>query len=110
MMTEEELKAFMSDNAEAMKRAAIQACIDRVKQDIQYRMPDVVQAAVNEFMKNEIAPAVVEALKSEKDGIIAATTKAAAEIGDKLAKQMAKTAMENLSGYRAKSIIADIFK
>lgn len=109
-MTEEELSNFLKDNAETMKRAAIEACIDRVKQDIQWRMPDVVQKAVNDFMADEIAPAVVAALKSEKAGIIAATTKAAAEIGDQLSKQMAKTAIENLSGYRAKDIIAAIFK
>jgi hypothetical protein len=109
-MTEDDLKAFMKENAAAMKRAAIEACIAKVKQDIQWRMPDVVQVAVNEFMAEEIAPAVVAALNSERDGIVAATTRAAAEIGDQLAKQMAKTALENLSGYRAKSIIAEIFK
>jgi hypothetical protein len=109
-MTEEDLANFLKDNAEAMKKAAIEACVDKIKRDIEWRMPDVVQKAVNDFMADEIAPAVVAALKSEKDGIIAATTKAASEIGDQLAKQMAKTAVENLSGYRAKSIIADIFK
>ena len=109
-MTEAELANFLKDNAAAMKQAAIDACVDKIKQDIQWRMPDVVQKAVNEFMANEIAPAVVAALKSEKDGIISATTKAAAEIGDQLSKQMAKTAIENLTGYRAKTIIADIFK
>lgn len=109
-MTEEELANFLKDNAETMKKAAIDACIERVKQDIQWRMPDVVQKSINEFMATEIAPAVVEALKSEKAGIIAATTKSASEIGDQLAKIMAKTAAENLSGYRAKEIIAAIFK
>ena len=109
-MTEEELANFLKENAEAMKKAAIDACIDKIKRDIEWRMPDVVQKAVNEFMADEIAPAVVAALKSEKDGIIAATTKAAAAIGDQLSKQMAKTAVENLTGYRAKTIIADIFK
>ncbi len=109
-MTEEELAGFLKDNAEAMKKAAIDACIDKVKKDIQWRMPDVVQKAVNEFMADEIAPAVVAALKSEKDGIIAAVTKSSAEIGDQLSKQMAKAAVENLSGYRAKEIIASLFK
>lgn len=109
-MTENDLAAFMKENAAAMKQAAIDACIAKVKQDIQWRMPDVVQDAVNEFMADEIAPAVVAALKSEKDGIVAATTKAAAEIGDQLAKKMAETAMTNLTGYRAKEIIAALFK
>lgn len=109
-MDEKQLKDFLAENQEAMKKAATEAVLDKIKQDMQWSMPKVVQDAVNQFMVDEIAPAVVEALKSEKDGIVASACEAVAQIGDELSKVMIEKASENITGYRGGGIIKDIFQ
>lgn len=109
-MDEKALKEFMAENQDAMKKAAADAILEKIKQDISWRMPDVVQTAVNEFMEDEIVPAVVKVLKSEKIGIIASAAKAASEIGDHLSKTMIENAVKNVEGYRGGDIIKKLFE
>ena len=105
-MTEDEMKAFLDENSHAIKAAARDAMIERVKQTLQWQMPGTFSEILNEFLKDEIAPAVKAALMDEKGAIIAAMAKATAEIGDALAKAMAKQAAETLIGYKG----SDVFK
>lgn len=105
-MTADELKAFLEDNSTAIKKAAQDAIIQRVQDNLRWNMPDTFSQIVNEFLKDEIAPAVKAALMDEKGAIITAMTEAASGIGDQLAKAMTKQAAETLQGYKG----ADVFK
>jgi len=105
-MTEDEMKAFLDENSAAIKAAARDAMVEKVKQTMQWHMPGTFSEILNEFLKDEIAPAVKAALMDEKGAIIAAMAKATTEIGDNLAKAMAKQAAEALVGYKAQ----DVFK
>ena len=109
-MTEDDLKDFISENSDRIKEAAVQSVIDRIQQDLRYQLPDSVRQVVSDFMTNEVAPAVAEALKGERGAIISAATKAASEIGDALSKKMVSDAVENLTGYRGGEVIKSLFK
>lgn len=104
-MTEEDMKAYLAEHSERIKEAAVTAIISRITESIRYGLPDTVQKVVNDFMKDEVAPAVALALQSEKNGIIAAASKGAAEIGDALAKVMVENAVKNMTGYRGGEIL-----
>ena len=108
-MTEEELGEFIKLNSDRIKEAAIEACIAKIKDNVRYGLPDSVQAVVNDFMKDEVAPAVAIALKDQKAGIIKSATAGAAKIGDELSKVMVENAIKNLTGYRGGDIIKTLF-
>ena len=108
-MTEDEMKAFLSDNSERIKAAAVDAMIDKIRDNIRYGLPSEVHDVVSKFMKDEIAPAVADALKGEKSAIIASAVKGASEIGDALAKTMVENAVKNMTGYRGGEIIKSLF-
>lgn len=107
-MTSDELADFMTQHTEAMKKAALDAVIEKIKQDLQWQMPAGIQKAVNDFMAEEIAPAVVAALQSQKGEIIKAAVAAATQIGDALAVKMVENATKTLSGYGAKDLISKL--
>ena len=105
-MTADELKVFLDENSNAIKKAAQDAIIQRVQDNLRWNMPETFSEIVNQFLKDEIAPAVKAALMDEKGAIIAAMTEAASGIGDALAKAMVKQSAETLQGYKG----ADVFK
>lgn len=109
-MTEDEMKDFLAEHSDRIKEAAVEAVIARVKESVRYGLPKDVQDVVDAFMKEEIAPAVSTALKSEKDGIVAAAGKAAAEIGNALAKVMVENAVKTMTGYGGGEIIKSLFR
>lgn len=104
-MNEKELASFIEENSDRIKEAAVEACIEKVKDSIKWGLPASVQDVVATFMKEEVAPAVKEALVDEKGAIIAAAVKGASEIGDALSKTMVENAVSNLTGYRGGDII-----
>ena len=107
-MDDKQIAEFLTENAQAMKDAAKDAIIARIKRDLEWQIPTGIQAAVNAFMTDEIAPEVVKALHGQKGEIIAAVAKAAKEIGDELAKKMVENAVKQLAGYSAKEIIGKL--
>lgn len=109
-MNEKELADFIEQNSTRIKEAAVEACIEKVKENIRWGLPSSVQDVVAEFMKDEVAPAVKEALAHEKGAIIKAAVKGAAAIGDELSKTMVEKAVANLTGYRGGEIIKDLMK
>ncbi|MDC0657076.1 hypothetical protein N6L27_03605 [Leisingera sp. SS27] len=109
-MTEEELSKFLTDNSARIKEAAVEACIEKVRDNIRFGLPSSVQDVVSAFMKDEVAPAVAKALAGEKGAIIAAAVSGAAKIGDELSKTMVENAVKNMTGYRGSEIIKDLMK
>lgn len=107
-MNEKELSEFIAQNSDRIKEAAIAACIDKIKENVRYGLPDDVQKVVNTFMKEEVAPAVAKALQDQKGVIIQAAIKGAAGIGEALSKQMLENAVKNITGYNGKKIITDL--
>lgn len=107
-MNEAELAKFLEEHSEAMKKAATEAVLERIKRDLEWNMPPEVQKAVNTFMAEEIAPAVVKALHDQKGEIIKAAIKAASQIGDALAETMVTNATKSLASYSARDIITKL--
>ena len=104
-MTHEEMTIFLQENSERIKAAAADAMIDKIREDIRYGLPSEVKVVVNKFMVDEIVPEVRKALAGEKGAILASVSKAAAEIGDSLAKTMTENAMKNIVGYRGGELL-----
>lgn len=97
-MTEEDLKQFLEDNADAIKAQVKQKMIDGLLAEHRWSMSSQISEIVNEFVRDEIAPAVKEHLQSEKGPIIEAAIKSASGIGDLLAKSLIERAAKNLNG------------
>ena len=104
-MTHEEMTIFLQENSERIKAAAVDAMIDKIRENIRWGLPSEVQDVVNKFMVDEIAPEVSKALAGEKGAILASVAKAAAEIGDGIAKAMTENAMKNIIGYRGGELL-----
>ncbi len=104
-MTEDEMKEILNKNAERIKNAAVEAVIERVKEDLKYSMPEEIRNAIKGFMEAEIAPAVVKALQSQKGEILSAVKAASAQIGAALATQMVENATKQLTGYRGGELL-----
>ena len=107
-MDDKQVAEFLAENSKAMKEAAKEAVLARIKRDLEWQIPGGIQAAVNAFMTDEIAPEVVKALHGQKGEIVSAVAKAAKEIGDELAKKMVENAVKQLSGYSAKEILGKL--
>lgn len=110
-MTEEDLKQFLDDNAEAIKAQVKQKMIDGLLAEHRWTISSQIGDVVNEFIKTEIAPAVKEHLQSEKSEILAAAIKSAAGIGDLLAQALVEKAAKNIKGdsYNFRNTLKAIF-
>ena len=95
---------FLRDNRESILAASKAAVISKITESMKWSLPDEVQKVVADFLKTEIAPEVKIILDGEKGAIIAAVKKVAVELSDAMAKQMLKTALENLNGYRGQEV------
>lgn len=104
-MTEEEMKDIFEANKERMKKAALDAVIHKIGEDMKYHMPDAIRKAISEFMETEVAPSVTSALQSQKGEILKSVQVAAAEIGAALSAQMIENATKQLTGYRGGEIL-----
>ena len=107
-MDENDLKKYLDENQDRIKEAAVTAIMEKIKEDLRWGLPDECQVVVNTFMTEEIAPAIKDALANQKGEIVNSVIKAASQISDEIAKKMVEQAAENMSGYKAKSIIASI--
>ena len=107
-MDHAELSAFLSENADKMKAAALEAVMAKIKRDLEWNIPEGIQSAVNKFMAEEIAPAVVTALQGQKGEIVKAVVVAASQIGDALAVKMVENATKTLASYSAKELISKL--
>jgi hypothetical protein len=111
-MTEEDLKQFLDENAEAIKAQVKQKMIDGLLAEHRWTISGQIGEIVNEFIKEEIAPAVKAHLQSEKGPILEAAIKSASGIGDMLAQALVERAAKNISGdtYRFRDTLKGIFE
>ena len=111
-MTEDDLKQFLDENAETIKAQVKQKMIDGLLAEHRWSISSQISEIVNEFVKDEIAPAVKEHLQSEKGEIITAALKSASGIGDMLAKALVERAAKNISGdtYNFRNTLKAIFE
>lgn len=108
-MTEQELLEMLTSEREAITKAVRAKAIDAMAQSLQWSLPDGVRKAVAEFFQAEIIPEVKAALMEQKGPIVAAAIKASAEIGDKVAELLTKTAVERMTGYYGAEVIKTLF-
>lgn len=87
-MTEDEMKEFLRDNAEAIKSAVRDKLISNIMQEYRWEIGGEVAKAVNEFVKDEIVPEVKEFLAGEKGVILMAAQEGCRQIGEVMTKNM----------------------
>ena len=104
-MTEDDLNSFLNENREDIMRSVKAKAIERITESMKYTLPSMVGETVTEFFRDEIVPEIKAHLAAEKGPIVAASIKAAAEIGDAVAKKMVETAVESMSGYRSGDVL-----
>lgn len=104
-MTEDEMLALVKGNADKIKDAAINAVIKKVEDDLKYHMPSEIRDAISTFMAEEVAPAVVTELQSQKGQILKAVKDAGAQIGATLQAKLVENATENLTGWKGGDIL-----
>lgn len=111
-MTEEDLKQFLDENAEAIKAAVKAKTIERLLSAYQWEITGEIRTAVQEFVSAEIVPEVKKYLAENKGPILKAALAGAAEIGDSLAKAVAERAAKNITpdSYQFRNIMEALFK
>lgn len=109
-MTEDDLKKFLEDNSEEIKRTIKQKMVERLMQDHSWELSKHIGKVVSDFVAAEIVPDVQTHLMSMKGEITAACVKSLAKISDDLASSLAKDAAENIgTGYKRTQILKAIF-
>lgn len=111
-MTEEDLKKFLEDNKADIQAQVRQRMIDSLLSEHRWSISSQISEIVNEFIRDEIAPAVKAHLQSEKSDILEAAVKSASGIGDLLAKALVERAAKNISGdsYSFRNTLKAIFE
>ena len=104
-MTEDDLKAFLADNAVDIQQAVKAATIKAMTQHLEWSLPNGVRDVVAKFIEDEIVPEVKAHLAAQKGPIVEAACKAASEIGDKVAVLLVEKATEAMTGYRSGDVI-----
>lgn len=107
-MTEDQLREFLSENRSEIAEAVKVKTIAAMTSGMEYQIPAFVREIVSEFFKDEIAPELKKHLAEQKGPIIEASTKAASEIGDKVAELLVKQAVESMTGYRANDVVKSL--
>lgn len=104
-MTEDQLKAFLAENQADIAQAVKEKTIAAMTESLRYNLPGFVREAVEQFFKDDVLPELKKHLQDQKGPIIAASVKASAEIGDKVAELLVKQAVESMTGYRSGEVV-----
>jgi creatinine amidohydrolase/Fe(II)-dependent formamide hydrolase-like protein len=112
MNLENEINEFMLNPAhrERLMNAAMDTMQEQIKQQFQWKLPDIISAECNEFLKEHVAPEIRNHLIKNKGMIVNAAKKAADEIGNKIAESMIERATKKLeNAYSASQIVKSVF-
>lgn len=94
-MNDQFYKEILEENKDAVRQKVKEAMLESVAKEFQWELPKVVREAVNEFVQEEIVPAVRAELLENKDAMVQAATDmiagVPAEIGKAMQEQLAKT-------------------
>ena len=104
-MTEEQLLAFLEDSKAEIAASVKDRAIDAMTRSLEYQLPQSVTKAVADFFEAEIVPEIQKHLADQKGPIVAASIKAASQIGDRVAEALVEKAVESMSGYRSGEVI-----
>jgi len=113
MNLEKELLEFLStpENADRMKKVAISAMENRIKEQFQWSLPDTIAKEVNTFITEHVAPEVRAHQLSQKGAIISAAKASADEIGAKISRAlMDKVSATMDTSYGSRNVLDAIFK
>lgn len=110
-MKAEDLKEFLEENAETIKSAVRTKMIESLLADHRWEISAEISKVVEEFVSAEIVPQVKAYLADNKGPILQAAIAGAAEIGDTLAKAIAKRTAERLDpeGYQFRAVVKALF-
>lgn len=104
-MTEEQLLKMLADEKDEIAAAVRKKAVEAMTASLSWQLPQSVTKAVTEFFEAEIVPEIKAHLADQKGPIVDASIKAASEIGDLVAAQMVKQAVESMTGYRSSEVI-----
>lgn len=104
-MTEEQLLAFLEDSKAEIAASVKDRAIAAMTRSLEYQLPHSVTKAVADFFEAEIVPEIQKHLADQKGPIVAASIKAASQIGDKVAEALVEKAVESMSSYRSGEVI-----
>lgn len=110
-MTDDDLKEFLEENRESIKAAVKAKMIDSLLAEHRWDISSEIKKAVEAFVAAEVVPEVKKYLADNKGPILQAAVAGAAEIGDTLAKAIAKQTAERLdpNGYRFRQVLKALF-
>lgn len=110
-MTEDDLKEFLEENKETIKNAVRAKMIESLLANHRWEITGVISKVVEEFVSTEIVPEVKKYLADNKGPILQAAVAGAAEIGDTLAKAIAKRTAERLDpdSYQFRNVMKALF-
>ena len=93
-LNEEFFTTVLEENKDAVRATVRDALLEGVKRQFAWELPDAVKKAVQEFVAEEILPAVRADLEANKEEFIEAATAMVrgvpAEIGKAMQEQLAK--------------------
>ncbi len=93
-LNEEFFTNVLEENKDTVRAAVRDALLEGVKRQFAWELPEAVKKAVQEFVAEEIIPAIKADLEANKDTFVTAATDmvrgAPAEIGKAMQEQLAK--------------------
>lgn len=102
------VQSIIEESTEAIKETAKRKIVETVSDQIGWSAREVVAAEARKFVEEEIAPEVAKYLAGERGAIVKAVQEASDEIGAALKARLVESAVETLSGYRAKNVISEL--
>ena len=111
MLTEDDLKTFLTENREAIHTEIKAKMIARLVENQRWEISSALATVVNTFVETEILPEVVKHLQAEKGVILSAAIKAASGIGDTIALKLTERAAKTVATeWDFKKVIEALFK
>lgn len=96
-MDEKFYKEILEENKESVKQKVREAMLASVQRQFEWELPNAIKDEVNQFIKEEIAPAIREKLSEDKDAMIQAATDMISGIPIELGKAMQANISEKLT-------------
>jgi Mg/Co/Ni transporter MgtE len=111
MFTEEQQQEILNEALQSAKEKIVEQATSKLSYEIEWAVKSTVSNIVDEWARDELKPALVERLSSEKSQIIEAAMEAGQEIAVVLTKSLVTAASENLSDrYKRGKVLEDLFR
>jgi class 3 adenylate cyclase len=97
ILSDEQVQKILEESMETIKASIIEEATRQVTFKTEYAVAARVQDVVSDYIKEEIAPAIKEALAANKDTIVQAAVVAATDMSEKLTKALISAMTTNLA-------------